>query len=49
VVAVSSPDSGRPLRQLPIPDHLTVTSWDDLKTALEDAERVIDPPQPVRV
>jgi len=26
-----------------------VTSWDDLKTALEDAERVIDPPQPVRV
>ena len=26
-----------------------MTSWDDLKTALEDAERVIDPPQSVRV
>lgn len=42
-------DPGRPPRQLPVPDHLTVTSWNDLAAALEDAERTLTPPTPVRV
>ena len=42
-------DPGRPPRQLPVPDHLTVTSWDNLALALEDADRRLDPPVPVRV
>ena len=32
-----------------MPEHLLVTSSDDLAAALEDAERVLDPPVPVRV
>jgi hypothetical protein len=32
-----------------VPEHLLVTSSDDLTAALEDAERVLDPPVPVRV
>lgn len=39
----------RPPRQLPVPDHLTVTSWDDLATSLEGAERTLTSPVPVRV
>lgn len=46
---VSPRDPGRPPRQLPVPDHLTVTTWDDLAVALEDAERIVDSPMPVRV
>jgi len=32
-----------------VPDHLRVTSWDDLATALEEADRILDPPVSVRV
>lgn len=40
---------GPPPRLLPVPDHLLVTSKDDLALALEDADRRLDPPVSVRV
>jgi len=46
---VPSREAGPPPRQLRAPDNLLVIQTDDLGTALEDAERVVDPPQPVRV
>lgn len=36
-------------RQLPVPEGLLVTSSADLALALEDADRRLDPPMPVRV
>ena len=46
---VSSRYPGPAPRQLPAPDLLLVTSSDNLALALEDADRRLDPPVPVRV
>ena len=46
---VPAREPGPPPRRLPVPDHLLVTSKDDLALALEEAGRRLDPPVPVRV
>jgi hypothetical protein len=46
---VPAREPGPPPRRLPVPDHLFVTSKDDLAVALEEADRRLDPPVPVRV
>jgi len=45
---VSRREPGPPPRLLPVPDHLLITSTDNLAVALEEADRVLDPPVPVR-